>query len=62
MHQLFFEGVRIACFYNWGDLLEYVERSVLGGCSGYGWVAVTAHGKRLVLETKAKCVVKKEVR
>lgn len=45
-YALFYKGSRIACYFNYCDLVEYVRRSVAGGCSADGWTVQLIDGSR----------------
>lgn len=43
-YSLYYKGSRIACYFNYTDLVEYVRRSVAAGCSADGWMVRLVNG------------------
>lgn len=46
-YTLFFNGLRVGCYLVPADLIEYVQRSILGGCSPIGWSVISPSGRKL---------------
>lgn len=55
-YTVFFKGEKIACFFRGGDMIEFIERSALGGCGLNGWKVFLPDGKplKLVFDIKAR--------